>query len=272
MFEEREDLVLEDTENVGEPTTEEMVEGKPEAAEEGKEEKKYTEAELNERVDDLVAKKLSRKEAKIRREFDKEIAPYKNAERVLNAGLGTTNIIDATAQMAEFYKERGIEVPKSQAAEYNESDLKILAESEVQKIIEAGMDEVIEEVDRLAEKGVDKMSKREKLIFTGLARYRKAEDTKEELKTIGVNEEVVESKEFQAFASKFNENTPIKEVYELYAKTSDKPHIEKMGSMKNGSTEEAKTFYTPEEADKLTEKDLENPVIFKNVRNSMLKW
>ena len=80
MFEEREDLVLEDTENVGEPTTEEMVEGKPEAAEEGKEEKKYTEAELNERVDDLVAKKLSRKEAKIRREFDKEIAPYKNAE------------------------------------------------------------------------------------------------------------------------------------------------------------------------------------------------
>ena len=42
--------------------------------------------------------------------------------------------------------------------------------------------------------------------------------------------------------------------------------------MKNGSTEEAKTFYTPEEADKLTEKDLENPVIFKNVRNSMLKW
>ena len=35
---------------------------------------------------------------------------------------------------------------------------------------------------------------------------------------------------------------------------------------------EEKTEYTPEEVDRLTEKDLDNPVIFERVRKSMLKW
>ena len=45
-----------------------------------------------------------------------------------------------------------------------------------------------------------------------------------------------------------------------------------MGSMKNGSHSEEKTYYSPEDVDKLTPQDFDNPVIFRNVRESMKKW
>lgn len=42
--------------------------------------------------------------------------------------------------------------------------------------------------------------------------------------------------------------------------------------MKNGSHDDVKTYYSPEDVDKLTEKDLDNPVIFQRVRESMKSW
>lgn len=269
MIEER-DLVLEDTEKVGEPTTEETVEGIEPAAEQEKG-ITYTQEELNSKVDELVAKKIARRESKIRREYEQQLAPYKEVERVLNAGMGTSNINEAAASLKQFYEEKGVKIPQSQSVQYNSEDLKVLADNEVQKIIDAGMDEVIDEVDRLAAKGTG-MSQREKIIFSELAEYRKAEGAKAELRGMGVGNDVIESDSFQQFASKFNSSTPIKEIYDLYTKTHEKPHIEKMGSMKNGAGQEEKTFYTPDEVDKLTEKDLDDPKIFAAVRNSMSKW
>jgi hypothetical protein len=40
----------------------------------------------------------------------------------------------------------------------------------------------------------------------------------------------------------------------------------------NGSSSKEKDFYTPDEVDKLTEKDYDNPKIMERVRQSMLKW
>ena len=68
-------VVTEVTEKVGEQTTEEPVAAKM-----------YTEEEFNQRMDELLAKKLARKEAKIRKEYDEKLAQYKEAEAVLNAG------------------------------------------------------------------------------------------------------------------------------------------------------------------------------------------
>ena len=66
--------VTEVTENVGEQTTEESVEAQ--------QPKTYTEEEFNQRLDDLLAKKLARKEAKIRKEYEEKYSPYKEAETV----------------------------------------------------------------------------------------------------------------------------------------------------------------------------------------------
>lgn len=269
-----EDLVLEDTENVEEQTTEETVEGAADTTEsvEMEEEKLYTEEEFNNRMDELIPKKIARREAKIRKEYEDKYSPYKEAESVLNAALGTNNITEATETLKNFYKEKGVTIPEYESPQYSEDDLRVLASNEAQKIIESGYEDVVEEVDRLADKGIEGMTPRERLVFTQLAEYRKLEDSRSELRSIGVKNEVIDSKEFKDFAGQFNANTPMKTIYDLYTKTTDNPPTEKIGSMKNGSSPEEKTYYTPEEVDRLTAKDLDDPKIMQRVRESMTQW
>lgn len=79
-MENNEELVLEDnTENVEEQTTEEIVDGNGDTSEEIVEEEKapirtYTDDEVNE----IVKKKLYRKETKIREEYEKNMERLKN--------------------------------------------------------------------------------------------------------------------------------------------------------------------------------------------------
>ena len=282
MFIEEEDLILEESENVGEQTTEESVEGETGTAEEEKPVKMYTEEEFNARLerevntklDEVLPKKLARKEARIKKEYEERYAPYREAEQVLNAGMGTSNITEASNSLREYYERKGVPIPdfQSQQAVYNDADMKVLADSEARQIIELGLDEVTEELNRLTDKGVENMTPREKLIYLQLAEYHKTEGSRKELLSIGVKNDVIDSSEFKEFASQFNSNTPITKIYDLYAKTADKPPIEKIGSLKNGNSTEEKMLYTPEEVDKLTEKELDDPKIFERVRKSMLSW
>ena len=270
LEDEIEEEIVEDTENVEEQTTEETVD---EGTEEVTEEKVYTEEELNKKLDELLAKKIARKESKIRKELEKEYMPYKELGTVVNAGMGVEDINVATNNLREFYTEKGIAIPKSQPS-YSENDLKVLAKGEAQDIIEAGFDEVVDEVDRLAQIGVENMTPREKLVFSKLAEYRQVEGAKKELAKIGVSNDVIESKEFKDFAGQFNTNTPITKVYEFYTKmdSGNTTPPEKIGSMKNGNASEEKTYYSSDDVDKLTPKELDDPKIFEAVRKSMLKW
>ena len=253
------------TENVELPTeevvvTEEVIE----------QPKTYTEDELNARVDELLAKKIARKEARIRKEYDKK---YGKLENVLRAGTGEDDLNTITDTLSNFYTKKGIQIPTEPT--YSESDMKVLANAEAQSIIDSGFDEVVEEVDRLAELGVDNMTSREKLVFTKLAEYRKSEQDRKDLAKIGVSEAALEDKEFIEFAEKLNPNMSTKEKYEMYTQYKPKPKVETMGSMKNTTSNDTgvKDFYTRDEALKFTKKDFDkNPALFKAVENSMLKW
>jgi hypothetical protein len=263
-----EELVTNVTENVEETTeqtesvtTEEVVEAP----------KTYTEEELNARVDELLAKKIARKEAKLRREYENKYSDYKEAESVLNAGLGTSSIKEATDNLLEFYKKKGVEIPKYTPS-YNDYDMKAGAEMEANEIIDSGFDEVVEEVDRLANK---ERNAREDLIFHKLATYRTAERNRQELAKIGVKDEVFNSNDFKEFAKDFKSDVPITKIYEKYAKLQPKPEVEVMGSMKNATSTDSgvKDFYSRDEAMKFTKKDFDkNPALFKAVEQSMLKW
>ena len=263
-MEDNKELVNE-TENVELPTeevviTEEVIE----------QPKTYTEDELNARVDELLAKKIARKEARIRKEYDKK---YGKLENVLRAGTGENDLNTITNTLSNFYTKKGIQIPTEPT--YSESDMKVLANAEAQSIIDSGFDEVVEEVDRLAELGVDNMTSREKLVFTKLAEYRKSEQDRKDLAKIGVSEAALEDKEFIEFAEKLNPNMSTKEKYEMYTQYKPKPKVETMGSMKNTTSNDTgvKDFYTRDEALKFTKKDFDkNPALFKAVENSMLKW
>ena len=259
--------VTEVTENVEEQTTEEPV-----VVEEPK---IYTEADFNRKLDEILPKKLARREAKIRKEYEDKLSVYKETESVLNAGLGTSNINEANNSLKEFYKSKGVEIPEYQRPVYSDDDLKVLANNEAKKIIELGLEEVIEEVDRLADKGVENMTPREKLVFGELANYRNAEQDKKELAAIGVGAEAINDKDFIEFAKDLNPKMSVKEKYEKYLKYRPKKEVETIGSMKNSTNEDTtvKEFYTRDEALKFTKKDFDkNPELFKAVENSMRKW
>ena len=254
---ENENLVAEQVAENVEATTEETP-------------KTYTEAEFNAKLDEVIGKKLARKEAKIRKEYERK---YGDLEEVLKAGTGKENVEEVTNTFREFYTGKGIVIPQKPA--YSSSDIEVLARAEADDIIKAGFDEVVEETDRLARLGLENMTARDKAVFTALSAHRQAAERKQALTNIGVTEDVYESREFKDFAAKFNPNTPIRDIYDIYQKTLPKKEIKPMGSMKNTTTDEGtvKDYYTPEEARKFTKADFDkNPALYKAVVASSYKW
>ena len=265
MTDEIRDLVTDVTENVVEQPTEEAVE----------QPKMYTEEEFNTRMDELLAKKIGRREAKIRREYEQKYAKYKEAEEVLNAGLGTSDISEATSNLREFYEKKGVKIPTHTEPAYSQDDMKILADHEARKIIELGSEDVDEELERLADIGLDNMTPKEQLVFNQLGNYRKAELDRQELAKIGVSEKALQDEEFIEFSKALNPKMSVKDQYELFTKYRPEKKIEMMGSMKNTTMNDTgvKDFYTVEEAKKFTKEDYEKiPGLFEAVEKSSYRW
>ncbi len=245
---ENENLVTEEvTENVEQTTEETPV-------------KTFTQEE----VDSMMEKRLARKEAKIRKEYERK---YGNLEEVLKAGTGKDSVEEMTDTFQKFYASKGIKMPEK--PNYSAKDVEVLARADAEEIIRGGLEEVVEETDRLADIGVANMTARERAMFKVLAEHRQNAERDKELSRIGVTEDIYNSKEFKDFAGKFTSTTPIKDIYDIYAKTLPKKEIKSMGSMKQGQPSGVKDYYTPEEIDRLTMDDLDDPKVWDAVRRSM---
>ena len=178
-----------------------------------------------------------------------------------------------TSDLKKFYESRGVKIPDKPA--YSERDIKVLAQAEANDIISSGFEDVIEEVDRLADIGVANMDPREKEVFKILAEHRKNAERNKELSKIGVPEDVYGSKKFKEFAGQFNSNTSIVDIYNIYNKMQPKKEVQTMGSVRNSASNDTavKDFYTRDEALKFTKKNFENNAdLYKAVQRSMLKW
>lgn len=233
-------------------------------------EKTYTEAEFNAKLDEVLGKKIARREAKIRKEYEKK---YGELESVLKAGTGKEDVTEVTETFRQFYEGKGVHIPKEPS--YSARDIEALAKADARGIIEAGLEDVIEEVDRLADMGLNNMTEREKAVFKELAEYRKNAEQSKELSKMGVPEDVYTSHEFKAFAKHFNSDTPIKMVYDIYNKMQPRKEVRTAGSMTNTNAPDTgvKDFYTRDEALQFTKKDFDNnPALFKAVEKSMHKW
>lgn len=235
--------------------------------------KVYTEEDirkLREEYDRKLDKKISRNNAKVRKEYERK---YGRLEEVLRAGTGVESVEDMTTQFTDFYTKKGIDIPKT--PQYTQRDIEILASAEADEIIRMGFEDVVEEVDRLAELGANGMDEKEKVIFRKLAEYRQNNERANALSKLGVKKDVYESADFKDFAKQFNANTPIENIYNLYQKTQPKQEFKTMGSMKSNTVKDSgvKEFYTVEEARRFTKKDYDNnPELYRAVQNSMLKW
>lgn len=271
-----EELVVNSTENVEEQATEELVDGNnatdtvETVIEEPVEEKLYTESEFNKKLDELIPKKLAKQERKLKKDYEKKLKDYEYAEQVLNAGMGTKDINEAINNLKEFYEEKGISIPKYYE-QPNQYDMEAGAEKEANSIIESGYDDIVEEVDRLASIGVDKMTPRDKIIFTKLAGERERIEQEKEITDLGISKEDINSEDFKDFSKYLDPSMSLKEKYDFYQKTKPKKEIESIGSMKNVEPNVVKDYYSPEEIAKLTDEQLDNPKIWEVVRRSMTK-
>jgi hypothetical protein len=255
-MENNENFVVEQTAENVEVTTEETP--------------KYTEAEFNAKLDEVLGKKLARREAKIRKEYDRK---YGDLEEVLKAGTGKDNVEEVTDTFRQFYEKKGIQIRKK--PDYTDDDIRVLAQADADEFIRGGYEDVVEEVDRLTGIGFDNMTAREKATFKVLAEHRQNTERGKELTQMGVTEDVYNSKEFKDFAKMFKSDIPITTVFDQYRKTQPKKEIKTMGSMKNTDSGDngVKDFYTVEEARKFTKADFDkNPALFKAVEKSMQKW
>ncbi len=275
-MENNEELVVNSTENVEEQATEELVDGNnatdtvETVIEEPVEEKLYTESEFNKKLDELIPKKLAKQERKLKKDYEKKLKDYEYAEQVLNAGMGTKDINEAINSLKEFYEEKGIEIPKHYE-QPNQYDMEAGAEKEANSIIESGYEDIVEEVDRLASIGVDKMTPRDKIIFTKLAGERERIEQEKEITDSGISKEDINSEDFKDFSKYLDPSMSLKEKYDFYQKTKPKKEIESIGSMKNTEPNVVKDYYSPEEIAKLTDEQLDNPKIWEVVRRSMTK-
>lgn len=227
--------------------------------------KTYTQEE----VDALMGKRTSRLEAKIRREYDQE---YGGLMDVLRAGTGKQTVGEITESFREHYTNNGVTLPTKPT--FSDSDIATLAEKDAAEFINAGNDDVADEIARLEKLGADKMTDREKMVYQTLTQHRQNADREAELAKLGVPEEVYRSEEFLNFAKNFVSSIPITDVYDIYRKTHTK-ETKPMGSMKStgGSDTGVKDYYSFEEASKFTRADFEkNPALLKAVEKSMPKW
>ena len=222
--------------------------------------KTYTQEE----VDSIVGKAKARARAKIEKDYQRK---YGSLEEVLKAGTGKESVEEMTDTFAEFYRKKGVKIPEKPT--YSAKDIDVLARAEAQEIINAGFDDVVEEVDRLTAVGAANMTAKEKALFKVLAEHRQSAERGRELERIGVTKEIYNSQDFKDFASQFKPDTPIDKIYGYYAKNQPRKEIRTMGSMKQSQETGAKDYYTPEEIERLTMKDLDDPKVWEAVRRSM---
>ena len=254
--------MLENENLVGETT-----ENAEQTAEETPVVKTYTQEE----VDAIVGKRLARQQARIKKDYDRK---YGDLENVIRAGTGMQTPEEMTEGFTKFYEGKGLKIRKE--PEYSAKDLETLAKAEADEIIRGGDEEVVDEVERLATLGADKMSARERAVFEILANHRANTEKNKKLSSIGVTKDVYDSTEFKEFASQFNSDVPMERVYNLFKQTTQpKKEFKTMGSMKNNPSDDGgvKEYYSKEEAEKFTLEDFnKNPELYKNVVNSSYRW
>ena len=228
--------------------------------------KMFTQDEVN----DIVAKAKARTKAKTEKETNRK---YDDLMSVLRAGTGKESVEEMTDTFQKHYASRGIKFPEKPT--YSAKDIEVLARAEAEEIIHGGFEDVVEETDRLASIGVENMTDRQKAVFKVLATHRQSAERGRALSKIGVTEDVYTSKDFQDFAGKFNSDTSITDIYDIYKRTQTKNNIHTMGSMKSTATGDVavKDYYSPEEARKFTQKDYDTiPGLYDAVVGSMPKW
>lgn len=277
VLQENENVELEeftDTEEEKDPTSEENVNVK-----ENEEEKLYTKAEMDAEIERIAKLRETRAYKKSEIKAQKEIEKYKEIFDTLKVGMGKDSLDEISSSLKNFYRDQGIDIPE-RSNSLSEKEETILAKAYAKEIIELGEDEINEVASSIYNKPLDQRTTREKVIFNELGEYMMNKKAEDDLKSKGINTNILQDAEFKNFASKFSSTTALSEIYDMYSKLGSNKETEKRtppastGSVRNTAktTDKYREDYTPDEVSKLTAKDLDDPKLMRAVEKSMEKW
>ena len=255
---EEEEMLEQTNEEPVEETTETIVE------EPTPSEPTYTESQMQERINSAVEKRIARERKKLDREYKESLSKYQELAYLTQQGLKAESLDDTLEKSREFYGKQGITyVP-------NNDDDEIIGKAYANEIISEAdsLNELEDTANRLSNK--INLTKRDKIILDNLNGEIESRKRIAKLESIGVTEEEYNSSEFKKFASQFNKDTPIENVYEIYKRNTDVKPVENPGSMKSIPGKERKDFITEAEYNKMTEKEIEENMDL--IRESMYKW
>ena len=255
---EEEEMLEQTNEEPVEETTETIVE------ETTPSEPTYTESQMQERINSAVEKRIARERKKLDREYKESLSKYQELAYLTQQGLKAESLDDTLEKSREFYGKQGITyVP-------NNDDDEIIGKAYANEIISEAdsLNELEDTAKRLSSK--TSLSNREKIILDNLTGEIETRKKIAKLESIGVTEEEYNSSEFKQFASQFNKDTPIENVYEIYKKNTDVKPVSNPGSMKSIPGKEKLDFISEAEYDKMSEKEIEENLDL--IRQSMTKW
>lgn len=237
-------------------------------------EKTYTQAEL----DDIMAKQHSEWEGGFQKKLDKAIArkmreydeeAFKKDQLIQTLKEQTQqNTIDDLLDMSE--KQYGVKIQRTRT---NKNDEKVLGRHDAKEILDLQDDELTEkELNRLANlKRTDREEETYSELKSSVETRRAEAQRKQEIEKNGLDEEIVNSDNFKAFEKKFAKGSSITDIYEMYSKINDikedKPFS--AGSLKDTKAKQTDEFYTLDEFNALTDKDLEDPKVYDKAMKSM---
>lgn len=216
--------------------------------------------------DDKFNKRWGKEQRKLARENSEK-------EELINLLQEQTNTNSVKDLLNLSYKQYGVERPNNR----NSEDEIKLGKLDAQEILELDEEAIKEEAERLA--GI-KRTAREEATFMELGKHlttkKQEQKRKEEIKEAGIDEKILDNQDFKDFASKFNDNTSVKDIYEIYSKTTQSEEKKKpfsAGSLRNNQKiNNDNEFYTEDEFMALTDEQLKNPKIYEKAMKSRLQF
>ena len=263
---EKKDVDLEEVNNVDASKTD--VETNKQQEEQPK---TYSETELQEKIEEVKnqmkednQKAWNKRWGQEKSKIERENAKKDELIHLLQEQTDSKSIDDL---LKMSYEQYGVERPNIS----NSKDEEILGKYDAKEILELDEDSIEEEANRLA--GI-KRTAREEATFMELGKHlssKKAEaKRKQEIKEAGIDEELLNNKDFTDFMSKFNENTSLKDIYDIYLSTHEikKQKPFSAGSLKDKKIKSEDEYFSEEEFKALTAQDLENPKTYEKAMKS----
>lgn len=222
-------------------------------------------AQLKDEYEASFDDKFNRRWGNEKRKIERDNAEKDELIDLLRKQTGKDSLSDL---LNMSYEQYGMERPSI----FNSKDEEILGKYDAKEILELDDETIEEEANRLA--NIEKRTAREQATFMELGNYlttkKQEQKLKNEIKEAGIDEQFLDDSSFKEFMGKFNKETPLKEIVDIYnlknGEVKKKPFSP--GSLKDKKTKDEAEFFTEEEFNALTREDLKNPMIYRKAMKS----